>query len=126
MEVFDDEWIAAASAALAQLPEVDGASAVVDCVVAGGPSGKVTIGVVVDDGRVTAMQTGKSTDPDLVISFKYDVALQLLNGEMSSDAGFMNGAIKVEGAHARWMLDLRPVRLAAIEALAPVMADSIS
>jgi hypothetical protein len=124
MEIFDDDWIAAATDALAALPEVDGASAVIDYVVSGSPAGKATIGVAIENGRLVAMQAGKSNDPDLVISLKYDAALDILLGEMSSDAGFMNGALKVEGAHARWMLDLRPVRQAAIEALAPVMADT--
>ena len=126
MEIFDDDWLVAATGALGALPEIEGASAVIDYVVAGSPAGKATIGVTVENGRVTAMQSGKSADPDLVVSLKYDVALKILQGEMTSDAGFMNGAIKVEGRHERWMLDLRPVRVAAIEALAPVMADTIT
>lgn len=124
MNIFDDDWIAAAAAALAELPEVPGASAVIDHVIAKTPAGKATIGITLTDGRVTAMQAGKSAEPDLVVSLDYDKALAILTGEMTSDAGYMNGAIKVEGAHERWMLDLRPVRIAAIEALAPVMADT--
>ena len=124
MDIFDEEWLAAATTALGGLPEVDGATAVIDYFVAGSPSGKATIGVTLENGRVTAMQTGKSTDPDLVISLKYDAAVKVLTGELSSDAGFMNGALKVEGAHERWMLDLRPTRVAAIEALAEVMANT--
>lgn len=124
MEIFGEEWLAAAGAALAELPEIDRASAVIDYVIAGTPAGKVTIAVVVENGRVTTISAGKSSDPDLVISLGYDAALAILAGETSSDAGFMNGALKVEGAHERWMLELRPVRLAAIEALAPVMADT--
>lgn len=124
MEMFDEEWIAAATTALSDLPEVEGASAVIDYVVASSPAGKATIGVTVENGRVTSMQMGKSIDPDLVISLKYDAAVKILGGEMSSDAGFMNGALKVEGAYERWMLELRPIRVGAIEALASVMADT--
>lgn len=124
MQPFDDEWIAAAADVLAALPESEGASAVIDYVVAGSPSGKATIGVTIVDGRVTSITAGKSADPDLVVSMKYDIALAILRGEMSADAGYMNGALKVEGAHARWMLDLRDVRAAAITALAPVMAGA--
>jgi len=36
----------------------------------------------------------------------------------------MNGALKVEGAYERWMLELRPIRVGAIEALTSVMADT--
>jgi hypothetical protein len=124
MNIFDEEWLAAAAAALGSLPSIDGADATIDYVVAGTPAGKATIGVSLVNGQVTAMQTGKSADPDLVISLKYDAALKILTGELSSDAGFMNGALKVEGAHERWMLELRPVRVAAIEALRPVMANT--
>lgn len=124
MEIFDEEWIAAVALALADLPAVEGADAVVDYVVAGAPAGKTTIGVVIEGGKVTAVGLGKSPDPDLVISMKYDAALRILTGEMTSDAGYMNGALKVEGTHERWMLDLRPTRRAAVQALASVMDDS--
>lgn len=124
MNIFDDDWLAAATAALGRLPELPGASATIDYVIAGSPAGKATIGVTLVDGRVTAMAAAKSDEPDLVISLKYPDALALLTGELTSDAGYMNGAIKVEGAHERWLLELRPVRTAVAEALAPVMADT--
>lgn len=126
MEIFGDDWIAAAGAALAALPRRDGADAEIDYVIEGTPAGKVTLGVVLVDGRVTSLTAGKSAEPDLVVTMKYEAARKILAGEMTGDAGFMNGALKVEGAHRRWMLDLRPVRLAAIEALAPVMAETAS
>jgi hypothetical protein len=96
MDIFDEEWLAAATAALSDLPSIEGADATIDYVVAGSPAGKATIGVSLVNGRVTAMETGKSADPDLVISLKYDAALKILTGELSSDAGFMNGALKAE------------------------------
>ena len=80
--------------------------------------------MTVENGRVAALRVGKSDAPDVVISLGYDVALRILRGEMSSDAGYMNGALKVEGAYERWMLELRPARLAAVDALAAVMADT--
>ena len=124
MQVFDEEWISAAAVVLAKLPVLDGVDAVIDYVISGSPAGKATIGVTVEGGRVISVVPGKSAAPDVVVSMNYDAAVKLLTGKMTSDAGFMNGALKVEGAHERWMLDLRPVRLAAIEALAPVMADT--
>lgn len=124
MDVFDEEWLAAATSALADLPAIEGASLVVDYVVAGSPAGKTTIGVTLENGRVSQMRAGKSDAPDVVVSLAYEAALRILRGEMSSDAGYMNGALKVEGAYERWMLELRPARLAAVEALAPVMADT--
>ena len=124
MDIFGDEWLAAAASALSDLPAIEGASLVIDYVVAGSPAGKTTIGVTVEDGRVAQMRSGKSAAPDVVISLGYEAALRILRGEMSSDAGYMNGALKVEGAYERWMLELRPARLAAVEALVSVMADT--
>ena len=124
MKPFDDEWLGAAADALRALPEVEGADATIDYVVTGGPKGRTTITVDIEKGRFTAISIGRSADPDIVISLKYEDVPAIVTGAMSSDAGYMNGALKVEGAHARWMLDLRPVRLAAIEALAPVMATT--
>lgn len=124
MDIFGDEWLAAVTSALSDLPAIEGASLVIDYVVAGAPAGKTTIGVTVENGRVAALRVGKSDAPDVVISLGYDVALRILRGEMSSDAGYMNGALKVEGAYERWLLELRPARLAAVDALASVMADT--
>ncbi len=124
MRLLDPDWLAAAAAALADLPGMEGADAVVDYVVSGAPQGKVTVGVTVADGRVTGIAEGRSADPDVVVSGSYETFASILSGESSADAGYMNGALKVEGAHAQWLLDLRAVRLAAVDALGPLMADT--
>ena len=121
MRLFDDDWMAAAAEALGELPEIDGADAVIDYVVSGAPDGKVTLGVTMTQGRVSELTTGKSSDPDVVISLKYDDAVALLTGELTGDVAYMNAALKVEGDHKRWLLDLREPRRAAVEALASVM-----
>lgn len=124
MRLFDSDWLAAAAAALVDLPEVGGADAVVDYVVSGTPRGKVTVGVTVADGRVTGIDEGRSSEPDVVVSGSYETFASILSGESSADAGYMNGALKVEGAHAQWLLDLRAIRLAAVDLLGPLMADT--
>lgn len=124
MRLLDEDWIAAAAAALAGLSGNEGADLVVDYVVAGAPDGKVTLGVAVEAGRVVSMTPGKSADPDVVISLTYDDAVAILSGEMTTDVAYMNAALKVEGDHKSWLLDLRDTRQAAISALAPVMADT--
>jgi putative sterol carrier protein len=124
MDLFDDDWLIAAGQALARLPALEGVDAAIDYVISASPAGKTTIGVTVENGRVTSIVPGKSADPDVVISMKYDAAVKLLTGEMSGDVAFMTGALKVEGAHERWMLDLRPSRVAAVDALASVMAET--
>ena len=127
-QLLSDEWVAASADALAGLRAPEGGEGlgdvVIDYVVSGTPDGTRAIGVTLRDGRVTEMAVGKSPDPDVVVSMKYPVAVSILTGETTADAGYMNGALKVEGAHARWMLDLRPTRLAAVEALADLMAHT--
>ena len=124
MELLDEEWIAAATEALADLPGLEGADLVVYYVVSGAPGGKTTTGVAVEGGKVATITPGKSAAPDVVISLKYDDAVSILNGELTPDVAYMNAALKVEGDHKRWLLDLRETRAAAIAALAPVMAGT--
>ncbi|MCQ3806237.1 MAG: SCP2 sterol-binding domain-containing protein [Acidimicrobiaceae bacterium] len=122
MQVFDQEWTEAAAAAVAGLPPVAGLDAVVEYTVSGRPGGRVALTVTVSDGTVSEIALGRSPDPDVTVTLGYADAVAILSGELSSEAGYMNGAVKVEGDYRRWLLDLRPVRLAAIEALAPLMA----
>ena len=62
MQLFDDEWLVAAADALAGLPAVEGADAVIDYVIGGAPGGKLTISVAVIGGRVSAITAGRSRD----------------------------------------------------------------
>ena len=124
MEIFDEEWIAAASDALGGLPAVPGLDAVIEYTISGRPIGRVSLTVTLADGVVSGIAVGKSKDTDIAISMNYPDAVAILSGEMTSDAGYMSGAVKVEGDYPLWMLDLRPVRLAAIEVLAPLMAQT--
>ena len=139
MQIFDEEWIGAASEALAALPSVADVDAVIAYTISGHPNGRVTLTVTLTDGAVTGIAVGKSAvgksavgksavgksiGPDIAISMSYADAVAILSGQMTSDAGYMSGAVKVDGDYPRWLLDLRPVRLAAIEALTPVMAQT--
>ncbi len=124
METFDEEWIAAAAAALAELPSVSGIDAVVEYTISGSPGGRVALTVTLSDGVVSEIAVGRSADPDITVSLGYTDAVAILSGELTSEAGYMSGAVKVEGDYPRWLLDLRPARLAAIDALAPLMAQT--
>ena len=112
------EWFDAAAAALARIPSAGEVDAVVQYVVSSTPDGKLTFHAVIDDGVVTELASGKAADPTAVISCSYDAALDVVEGRKSADAAFMDASFKVEGDHKTWLLDLREVRAAAIEALA--------
>lgn len=124
MLIFGEEWTAAAVAALAELPPVVGLDAVVEYTISGCRGGRVALTVTVSEGTVAKLEVGRSADPDIAISVGYADAVAILRGELSSEAGYMSGAVKVEGDYPRWLLDLRPLRLGAVEALAPLMAQT--
>ncbi len=122
MQFLGEQWVAAATAALAGLPTISGLDAVIEYTVKGPPVGRVSLTVTVSDGTVDDVTLGKTRSPDIAVSMDYPDAVAILSGESTSEAGYMSGAVRVEGDYPRWLLDLRPVRSAAIEALVPLMA----
>lgn len=131
MQLFGEEWIAAANKALAGLPAVSGLDAVIEYTISGRPIGRVSLTVTLVDGVFSGIALGKSAARnsegcDIAISMNYSDAVAILSGQLTSDAGYMSGAVKVEGDYPLWLLDLRPVRVAAIDALAPLMAQTSS
>ena len=120
MSFLSPAWFDAASAALADLPPVGDIDAVVQYVVSSTPDGKLTFHAVIDGGVVTELASGKAVEPTAVISCTYDAALDVAAGRKSADAAFMDASFKVEGDHKTWLLDLRDLRAAALEALAPL------
>lgn len=124
MLIFGEEWTSAAESALAELPPVAGLDATVEITVTGAPGGRACFTVTVSDGAANKIESIRSAAPDIAVTVGYADAVSILTGELSCDAGYMNGAVKVEGDYPRWLLELRPVRLAAVKALAPLMAQT--
>ncbi len=112
-----DAFLAEAGRILGALDPAGDADVSIQYVVSGAPDGKVGVVVTVSTGRVTSVEPGKIADPDITVSLAYDEALAILSGEITADASFMRGAVKVEGDHASWLLDLRDLRAAAIGSL---------
>ncbi|MGI9601931.1 MAG: SCP2 sterol-binding domain-containing protein [Acidimicrobiales bacterium] len=105
-----EEWFDQYAAAGAALPEVEGADAVITYEVGGGPDGKVRWHETIESGRITAVESGKRADADIAITWKYEEATRLWQGDTTFDASFMQGRTKVEGDYVRWILDLRTMR----------------
>jgi len=118
-----DEWIEAARGVLVDLPSLGEADAVVQYTITGGPDGRVVLGVVVERGRVTDLVSGRVANPDCKVSLSQEMSCGLLAGTVDTDYAFMTGGLKVEGDHALWLIGLREVRAAAIEALAGMPID---
>ncbi|MGY9075614.1 MAG: hypothetical protein GWP47_13840 [Actinobacteria bacterium] len=119
-QFLSEDWFTEATATLAALPPAGDASAVLQYAISGGPDGKVTCHAVIEGGVVTGIAPGKADSPDVVATLSFDEARALLSGEHSTDASFMRGAVKIEGDHVVWLLELRDVREAAFAALAPI------
>jgi len=111
------EWFDSAATLLGGLDSVGKIDATMQYAVASTPEGKVMFRVVVAEGVVTELATGKVDAPDIVVSCNYDQFLDVLEGRKTADVAFMDASWKIEGAHKRWLVDLRPVREAALEAL---------
>lgn len=110
MEFLSEEWMAELAAQGAKLPKVDGIDMVIQHEIAGAPGGKVRFYTVYKDGQLTEAAIGKSGDATIQVRAKAAEALKLLNGEMSSDVGFMQGRLKVDGNYRQLMVDYRDYR----------------
>ena len=103
------EWIAALADGGSSLPEQSGVDGVVRFVVTSTPLGKVQFRLVLVDGRVTEILSGKDGEAEATVTWKYVDAVAQFSGDLNADVAFMTGRCKVEDAYARYVFDLRPV-----------------
>jgi len=103
------EWIAALADGGSSLPEQSGVDGIVRFVVTSTPLGKVQFRLVLVDGRVTEILSGKDGEAEATVTWKYVDAVAQFSGDLNADVAFMTGRCKVEDAYARYVFDLRPV-----------------
>ncbi|HEX7096118.1 MAG TPA: SCP2 sterol-binding domain-containing protein [Acidimicrobiales bacterium] len=108
-EFLSDEWFAVVAKAADELPEVPGASLVMQHVVSGTPHGKVHAVVEVRDGRIVEARRGKRVDAECTLTWNHADAVAALRGELPIDVAFMRGDLKVDGDYVRLLFGLRPV-----------------
>ena len=94
------EWLDAAQRAIDASPTVHeaarGADFVVQHVVTGGSDGDVTYYVRVGGSSVQICE-GNAADPTVIFTEDYDTAVAVGRGELSAQAAFMAGRIRVRG-----------------------------
>jgi hypothetical protein len=94
------QWLDAAQRAIDANTSVREATAhadfVVQHVVTGGSGGDVTYHVLAGDGRVRIC-LGEAPDPTVVFTEDYSTAAAIGRGELSAQAAFMAGRIRVHG-----------------------------
>ncbi len=92
--------------------------------ISGSPKKMLSFYIGVVDGEITTFELGKSADAAVKVSLGYGDACAILEGELTCDAGYMSGAIKVEGNYRWWLLDLRTLHAKALAALKPLNAQT--
>ncbi len=85
------------------LQERPGTTARVQHVVTGAPSGEVRYTMTIVDGRVSAATLGDDVDAEVTMSLTYAVAVDVVRGELDSNAAFMQGRVKIVGDMGRVM-----------------------
>lgn len=99
-EYLSEEWIAdldaAARSSEALREATESVRLAVQHEITGGPQGDVAFHVVADHGTLRAAP-GEATEPTVTFIQSYDTAVAVAKGELSAQAAFMMGAIRVRG-----------------------------
>ncbi len=100
-----EEWFARYAELGASLPEKPGMNMITQYVVEKTPNGNIRWFDVVADGRIVEASLGKNKEADVTITWKYPYDVKMLSGELRPDAAYMQGRIKVEGDHPKWLFE---------------------
>jgi putative sterol carrier protein len=84
-------------------PERPGASAKMQYVVTGGPSGDVSYYWVLENGKLLESKLGTLEDAEVTLTQSYDDSVKVAKGELDANAAFMQGKVKVTGNMAKLM-----------------------
>ncbi len=100
VQYLSDEWMTAAAADLAASDSLREATSDAELTiqydVAGAPGGKAAYGITVDHGTVT-LEPGAHKDAQVRFELDYSSAAAIASGELSAQAAFMQGKLKLGG-----------------------------
>lgn len=103
VEYLAEEWMDLYAEFGAELPVKAGIDMITQYVIEKTPNGNIRWFDVVVDGKVTEASLGKNKEADVTITWKYPYDVKMLSGELGPDAAYMQGRIKVEGDHPKWL-----------------------
>ena len=95
-EPLEEGWLEAVANALAPVDASGAADGVAQITVSGAPGGAAAFHATVEAGRVS-VSAGRHPQPDLVAGWTYPDFLQAWQGELSVEAAYMSGRMKLEG-----------------------------
>ncbi len=95
-EPLGEAWLESVAAGLEAVDAAASSDGVAQVVVGGSPSGAAQFHVVVDGGRVGVV-AGRHPEPDMLLSCSYLDFVRAWQGELSLEAAYMSGRMKLEG-----------------------------
>ena len=95
-EPLGEGWLEAVASRVEAVEAPAAADGVAQVTVSGSPSGRASFHAVVTAGRVR-IGTGSHPQADLALSWSYADFVQAWRGELSLEAAYMSGRVKVEG-----------------------------
>jgi hypothetical protein len=102
------EWLDDVRELAASQPARPGATAAIQWVVGGAPGGDVKYWWRLEDGRLLENGLGPLVDPDITLTFTYEDARKVQEGELDPNAAFMQGRMKVAGDLGK-LMQLLPI-----------------
>ncbi len=97
------EWLDETRAMAADQPERPGASVRMNYVVTGGPDGDVRYYWILETGRLVDSRLGSLEDGEVTLTTAWEDAVKITQGELDTNAAFMQGKVKVAGNMAKLM-----------------------
>ena len=91
------EWLDENTRLAETQPERPGASARLQYVITGDPSGDIAYYWVVTDGHLVENTLGLLPDAEVTLTESYEDAMAIQKGELDANTAFMQGRIKVTG-----------------------------
>ena len=102
------EWFAETFKMSATQPERPGATARIQYVIEGGPSGAIKYYWLVENGKLTESKLGEIDDAEITLTQSYDDAMKIQKLQLDANAAFMQGRLKVDGNIGK-LMSLLPV-----------------
>lgn len=97
------EWMDQGRALAEGQPERPGATANMQYVITGAPSGDITYYWVLENGKLLEAKLGEVDDADFTMTLTYEDSVKVQKGELDANAAFMQGRMKVTGNMGKLM-----------------------